>query len=141
MLRFKYSVLFGTRSLLNKSLRVLKLPTHLSNLTANGYYWNSWVFSWGCKLIRAGWVIHFWLLDDSHFVWLDVISMPINNPINIFLINPNIILYYVFSLNIYVYLCFFIKYLCIFKMLLVSIGLESAEKSFTIRFNHVFLYY
>ena len=38
MLRFKSSVLFGTHSLLNKSLRVLKLPTHLSNLTANGYY-------------------------------------------------------------------------------------------------------
>ena len=33
-LRFKSSVLFGTNTLLNKSLRVLKLPTHLSNLTA-----------------------------------------------------------------------------------------------------------
>ena len=35
-LRFKSSVLFGTHTLLDKSLRVLKLPTHLSNLTANG---------------------------------------------------------------------------------------------------------
>ena len=35
MLRFKSSVLFGTHTLLDKSLRVLQLPTHLSNLTAN----------------------------------------------------------------------------------------------------------
>ena len=35
-LRFKSSVLFGTLTLLDKSLRVLQLPTHLSNLTANG---------------------------------------------------------------------------------------------------------
>ena len=35
-LRFKFSVLFGTHTLLNKSLRALQLQTHLSNLTANG---------------------------------------------------------------------------------------------------------
>ena len=35
-LRFKSSVLFGTHALLDKSLRVLQLPTHQSNLTANG---------------------------------------------------------------------------------------------------------
>ena len=34
-LRFKSSFLFGTHTLLDKSLRVLQLPTHLSNLTAN----------------------------------------------------------------------------------------------------------
>ena len=34
---FKSSVSFGTHTLLDKSLRVLQLPTHLSNLTANGY--------------------------------------------------------------------------------------------------------
>ena len=34
-LRFKSSVLFGTHTLLDKSLRVLQLPTHLSNLTAS----------------------------------------------------------------------------------------------------------
>ena len=33
---FKSSVLLGTHTLLNKSLRVLYFPTHLSNLTANG---------------------------------------------------------------------------------------------------------
>ena len=36
MLRFKPSVLFETHTLLDKSLRVLELPAHLSNLTANG---------------------------------------------------------------------------------------------------------
>ena len=35
-LRFKTSVMFGTHALLDKSLRVLQLPTHLPNLTANG---------------------------------------------------------------------------------------------------------
>ena len=35
-LRFKSSVLFGTHTLLDNSLRVLQLPTHLYNLTANG---------------------------------------------------------------------------------------------------------
>ena len=35
--RFKSSVLFGTtHTLLDKSLTVLQLPAHLSNLTANG---------------------------------------------------------------------------------------------------------
>ena len=36
VLRFKFSVLFRTHALLDKSLRVLQLPTHLSNLTASG---------------------------------------------------------------------------------------------------------
>ena len=36
MLRFKYSVLFGAHTLLDKSFRVFQLPTHLSNSTANG---------------------------------------------------------------------------------------------------------
>ena len=31
-LRFKSSALFGTHTLLGRSLRVLQLPTHLSNL-------------------------------------------------------------------------------------------------------------
>ena len=35
-LRFNFSVLFGTNTLLHKSLRILQLPTHLCNLTANG---------------------------------------------------------------------------------------------------------
>ena len=36
MLRFKFSGFFGTHTLLDKSLSVLQLPAHLSNLTANG---------------------------------------------------------------------------------------------------------
>ena len=35
-LRFKACVLFGALALLDKSLRVLTLSTHLSNLTVNG---------------------------------------------------------------------------------------------------------
>ena len=35
-LKFKCSILFVTHTLLENSLRVLQLPTHLSNLTANG---------------------------------------------------------------------------------------------------------
>ena len=34
-LSFESYVIFGTQTLLDKSLRVLQLPTHLSNLTAN----------------------------------------------------------------------------------------------------------
>ena len=43
------------------------------------------------------------LLNKAHFVGLDELTMLINNPINIFLINLNIILYHVFSLNIFGY--------------------------------------
>ena len=39
-----------------------------------------------------------------HVVWLDALTMSVNNPINIFLINPNIILYHVLLLNIDGYL-------------------------------------
>ena len=35
-LKFKSSVLLGTRTLLDKPLRVLQLLTHPSDLTANG---------------------------------------------------------------------------------------------------------
>ena len=35
-LRFNSPVLFGTHTLLDKSLRVLQLTIHLSNLTING---------------------------------------------------------------------------------------------------------
>ena len=35
-LRLKSSILFGTHTLLDKSLRVLQLPAHTSNLIANG---------------------------------------------------------------------------------------------------------
>ena len=49
---------------------------------------------------------------------LYALTMLVNNPINIFLINPKIILYYVL----------FVKYLRISKISLVSIELKSTEK-------------
>ena len=54
--------------------------------------------------------------------------MPVDNLINIFLINPNIFLYHVP----------FIKYLWISKISLVSIESKSTEKKFTTPFNPVF---
>ena len=56
----------------------------------------SWIYSLGYKLIRIGCVIHFLLVKDTHLVWLDVLTRSVNNLINIFLINPIIILYHVF---------------------------------------------
>ena len=56
--------------------------------------------------------------------------MPVNNPIKIFLINLNIILYHVP----------FIKCLWISKILLVSLGLKSKEQKFTIPFKPVFFH-
>ena len=55
--------------------------------------------------------------------------MPVNNPINIFLINSNIILHHVP----------FIKSLWISKISLASIALKLTEKKITIPFNPVFL--
>ena len=63
-----------------------------------------------------------------HFVWLEALTMLLNNPINIFLINQNIILYHVL----------FIKYLWISKISLLSIGLKSIKKHFTTPFNPAF---
>ena len=54
--------------------------------------------------MRVGWVIRFWLLNKTLFVWLDPLTRPVNNAINIFLTKSNIILYHVLSLNIYGYL-------------------------------------
>ena len=81
-------VLFRTHCLLEKSLRVLQRPTHLFNLTSHVLQCNSWLYSLGCKLIRVDWILHFWLLKDTHFVWLVALTMPVNNTINIFLIIP-----------------------------------------------------
>ena len=55
-------------------------------------------------------------------------TIQVNNTVNLFLINSNIILYHIP----------FIKYLWISKTSLVSVGLKSTEKSFTIPFNPVF---
>ena len=57
--------------------------------------------------------------------------MSANNPINIFLINPNVIIYHVL----------FIKYLWISTILLVSIRLKLTETNFTAPFNPISSYF
>ena len=36
LLKFKFYILFGTHTLLDKTLKALQLPVHLSKLIANG---------------------------------------------------------------------------------------------------------
>ena len=79
---------------------------------------NSWLYSLGCKLVRVDWILHFELLNEMHFVWLDPLNRPVNHPINIFTINLNIILYH----------AVYTKYLKISKTSLVSIGLKPTGK-------------
>ena len=67
------------------------------------------MYSLSSKLIRVGWISHFWLLNDTHFVWLGALTMLVNNAINVFLITRNIILY-----------AFFIKYLSVFVISIIS---------------------
>ena len=57
------------------------------------------MYSSGYKLIKVRWFSHFWLLKNTHFVWLKALNA--NNLINNFSVSPNIVWYYVFSLNIY----------------------------------------
>ena len=45
------------------------------------------MYSLGCKLIKVGWVVHFWLLKDTYFVWLKTLTTLANNMINIFLVD------------------------------------------------------
>ena len=51
----------------------------------------------------VGWISHFWLFNDIHFVLLEALTMLDNTTINIFLLILSIILYHVFSWNIYGY--------------------------------------
>ena len=82
----------------------------------------------GGKLIRVGSIIHFWLLNETHFVWLEPLTRSVNNAIDIFLINPNIVSFYVI----------FITYSCIAKISLISIGLKWTEKKFILPCKPVF---
>ena len=61
------------------------------------------------------------------FVWLEELTMLVNNIVNLFSIIRNIILYYVP----------FMRYIWISKITLVSIGLKSTEKRFTLAFNPI----
>ena len=64
-------------------------------------------------------------------MWLEALTMLIDNPINILLTSPKIILYHVL----------FIKYLWISKISLLPIGLKLTEKNFTTPFYPVFSNY
>ena len=50
--------------------------------------------------------MHWSLFNDTHLVWLEALTTLVNNPINNFLINPNIILYHVFLYHIFLYQIF-----------------------------------
>ena len=63
--------------------------SNISNLTANQWKWNFCLYSLECKLIKVGWIIHFWLLNKTHFVWSDTLTISFNNPIDIFLIHQS----------------------------------------------------
>ena len=60
------------------------------------------IHSLGRKSIRAGWISQFWLLKDKDFIWLETLTMLVNNTIKIFSIISNI-LCHVFSMDIYEY--------------------------------------
>ena len=64
-------------------------------------------------------------------MWLEALTMLINNPINILLTRPKIILYH----------ALFIKYLWISKIALLPIGLKSTEKKIATPFYLVFSNY
>ena len=83
--------------------------------------------SWGWQFCLEGYRACHW--GSKHR--FGPLTRPVNNTINIFLINPNIILYHVL----------FIKYLWISKISLVSIWLISTEKKFTTTSNPIFSYY
>ena len=88
-LEFKSSTLFGTDTLLDRSLSVFRLPTWTvtQSLTIFIRY----------KLIRHGLVMHCWLFKGTYFVWLEALAILVNNARSNSLINPIIIIYHVFS--------------------------------------------
>ena len=60
-----------------------------------------------------------------HFVWLQTLTMLIDNPVSIFLVTSTIFSYNIFS-N---------KYLWVSKILLISVGLKLAEKNYATPFS------
>ena len=52
----------------------------------------------------VGWTIHFWFLNDMHFIWLDALAMLINNPTNIFKLSQTLFYIIFLSINISWYL-------------------------------------
>ena len=68
---------------------------------------------------------------NAYFVRIDPLTVLLSNTFKKNLINLNIVLYHVF----------FIKYLCISKIWLVSIGVKWNNKRNTLPFNPIFPYY
>ena len=80
------------------------------------------------KLKKVGWVVHCWLRKDSHFVWIEALTKLVDNSINIFLVNPNIILTFLT-----------IKYLQIWSMPSFLIELWATEKSYTAPLQEIWI--
>ena len=66
------------------SIRALQLPKHLYLLSATEWQCKSWLHTWGCKLIRLGWISHCWLSKDTNLVWIEQLTNLVNNTIIIF---------------------------------------------------------
>ena len=84
-------MLFETHTLLDRSIRVLKLGINLCKLIANGQQRNPWWYPLGFTLIRVDWALHCLLFEDIQFAWFEALT---NNPINLCLISMRIISYY-----------------------------------------------
>ena len=33
----------------------------------------------GCKVMRVGWISYFWWYKDTHFAWLEALTILVNN--------------------------------------------------------------
>ena len=79
--------------------------------------------SLGCKLIQVLWIVNVWLLKGAHFVWLEGLTKPVNNQINI--LPKHLILFLT------------IKYAWILSMPSFLTELWSSEKSYLLPFKEI----
>ena len=86
------------------------------------------MYSLGCKLKRVAWILHYWLLNETYFIWLEALTMLLNNTINIFLINPN---------NYFILCSFHQIFMDIYNILSINRIKISTKKFFTSPFNPV----
>ena len=77
-----------------------------------------------------GWILRFWLVKNTHIVWLDALNWPVNNPVNIFFNKP----------KYYFILFLIIKYWSILRMPSFLIEQWSAEKSCIVLFKEISLW-
>ena len=45
---------------------------------------NPRLYSLGYKLKRVNWVMHYWLFEETHFAWLEALTMLLKNPMNFY---------------------------------------------------------